>query len=592
MMLAISVSIAVAETTSATVSRSVTTTLSALSARARQLRTRATLERDYWSFRRRYGHVLGGRFPSGGGVALIASLTYSSYQVKQEGMIAKAFALKGLEPVAVMLPDAAMARRYLELFGVRRFVDLGEFLDEAAEREAQREAQALLDSVREPSDLKQLTFRGADVGRQALSTVSRYLHEGGVDLDDPQARALLSELLPSAIRTAIASEALLDEYRPDVVLFNERNYADQGPLCDLALARGLNIIQFVGGFEDDTLVFKRYTEETKALHPRSISDDSWPLVAAMDWTPEHDRALDAEFARRYDRTATFLARWNQGWTRRQPRHEIVSNLGLDPAKRTAVVFSHVLWDANMFFGRDLFADQEQWFVETVRAACANDKLNWVVKLHPANVWKRKRDGVAGELDEVVAIRERIGELPPHVHLLTPDTDISTWSLFDVTDWGVTIRGSIGFELPCFGKPALTAGTGFYSGRGFTVDSENREEYLERLRSLENVPPPTDDQVALARKHAYTLFRLRQTRFTSFRSVFQPVEHVDRPFEASIEISLRSADELRQAQDLRRLGDWAVDSRALDYLEADPLAPGPRHRQEPTLVPAESLTPPG
>jgi hypothetical protein len=220
----------------------------------------------------------------------------------------------------------------------------------------------------------------------------------------------------------------------------------------------------------------------------------------------------------------------------------------------------------MFFGRDLFADQEEWFVETVRAACANDRVNWLVKLHPANVWKRRRDGVSGELDEHVAIRERIGRLPPHVMLLEPDTDISTWSLFDVTDVGVTIRGSVGFELPCLGKPALTAGTGFYSGRGFTVDSDTRDEYLAKLARIEDVPAPDEEQVELARKHAYALFRLRQTRFSSFRSVYKPVERVDDPAEASIEVRVRSAGELARAEDLRRLGDWAVDSRDLDYLE--------------------------
>ena len=537
-----------------------------LSARIRSLGTRLTLERDYWAFRRRYGRVVRDSAPAGDGVALIASLTYSTYQAKLEGMLAKAFALQGREPVAVVLPDARMARRYLELFGVRRFVDLTAFMDAELEGEARTAADELLAGVSRPSDLKQLTFRGADVGRQALSTVSRYLHEGGVDLDDPSARALLDDLLPAAIRTAIASDKLLDAVRPDLVLFNERNYADQGPLCDIALKRGLDVIQFVSGFEDDTLVFKRYTEETKGLHPRSLSEDSWRRVVSMDWAPEQERALEEEFARRYDRTATFLARWNQGWTRHQPREEIVRALGLDAGKQTAVVFSHVLWDANMFFGRDLFADQEEWFVETIKAACANDRVNWIVKLHPANVWKRKRDSVSGELDELRVIREKVGALPPHVHLLEPGTDISTWSLFDVTDWGVTIRGSVGFELPCFGKPALTAGTGFYSGRGFTVDSETRAEYLERLRSIEAIPPPSPEQVELARKHAYALFRMRQTRFTSFRSVFQPLERVDRPSEASIELLLRSPEELRQAEDLRRFGAWAVRSRALDYLE--------------------------
>jgi len=531
----------------------------------RAFRSRAITERDLRAFRSRYGHVLGPTPAPTGGVALIASLSYSTYQLKLEGMFAKAFQLQGLEPVVLVPNDAQLPRRYFETFGIRRFVTLDRYLPGLLVEEAEREAQQLLDRVQTPSDLKTLTFRGADVGREALSTVSRYLHEGGVDLADPRAQALLRELLPAAVKTALAAESLFDELEPELVLFNERNYADQGPLCDIALVRGLNVVQFVSGFEDDTMVFKRYTAETKAIHPRSLSDSSWESVKKLVWTAEREAELEQEFTRRYDRDATFLARWNQGWTRRQPREEISRTLGLDPAKKTAVIFSHVLWDANMFFGRDLFADQEEWFVESVRAACANDEVNWIVKLHPANVWKRKRDHVSGELDEHTAVREHVGELPPHVKLLEPDTDISTWSLFDVTDYGVTIRGSIGFELPCFGKPALTAGTGFYSGRGFTVDSETKDEYLGRLARIHELDPPSAEGIELAKKHAYALFKLRQTRFTSFRSVFKPVEEIDDPSEATIELNLRDAGELARAEDLRLLGEWAAGSRELDYL---------------------------
>jgi hypothetical protein len=217
----------------------------------------------------------------------------------------------------------------------------------------------------------------------------------------------------------------------------------------------------------------------------------------------------------------------------------------------------------MFYGRDLFADQEEWFVETVRAAAANDSVNWVVKLHPANVWKRKRDGVTAELDELVAIRERVGALPAHVRVLEPTSDVSTWSLFGVTDWGVTIRGSVGFELPCLGVPVLTAGTGFYSGRGFTVDSETAEEYLGRIAGIQDVPPPDAQAVELARRHAHALFRLRQTRFRSFRTVYMPLDRIDHPFEATIEVLARTQEEL--AADLDPVGAWAVGSRDLDYL---------------------------
>jgi hypothetical protein len=538
----------------------------ALAARGRALRSRAALERDYRAFRRRYGAVIGPTPATNEGTALIVSLTYSTYQLKLEGMLCKALQLQGLEPVVVTPPDAELGRRYLELFGVRTFVTLDDFSTDESEAEARRAVDELLAGVLEPSDLKRACYRDADVGRQALSTVSRYLHEGGVDLANPRARALLETLLLAAVRTALAAGPMVEMLQPKVVLFVERNYAEQGPLSDVALAHGLNVIQFVGGFEDDTLVFKRYTAETKGLHPRSLSDDSWEQVKNIEWTPQHDRELEESFALRYDRDATFLARWNQGWTRNQAPAEIASGLGLDPGRRTAVVFSHVLWDANMFYGRDLFADQEEWFVETIRAACRNDRVNWVVKLHPANVWKRKRDSVTGELDELGTIREQLGRLPSHIQVLGPDTDISTWSLFAVTDWGITIRGSIGFELPCFGKPALTAGTGFYAGRGFTVDSSTAEEYLGRLARIEEIEPPAPEQVELAKKHAHSLFRRRQTRFTSFRSIFKPLERIADPYEATIQVSAASPEELARSEDLLRLGRWAAHSRDLDYLE--------------------------
>jgi hypothetical protein len=532
----------------------------ALAARARSARRRLQLERDLRDFRSRYGSVLAPVPRTGAGTALLASLSYSPFQLKLEGMLAKGLQLAGLDVVAAVPPKGDLPRRYLETFGIRRFVTLEDHMGAGTEAEAEREADRILAGASTIEELKTATFRGAGVGRQALSTESRHVHEGTVDLRNGEVRADVRRFLALAVRTTSAADRLLDSLAPDLVLFNERNYAAEGPLSDLALARGLNVIQFVAGFADDALVFKRYTHETRRLHPRSLSDASWERVRALEWTPERDRELEDDFRRRYA-GETYVARLHPAWTREQSREDVAARLGVDPARKTAVIFSHVLWDANMFYGRDLFADQEEWFVETVRTACANDRVNWVVKLHPANAWKLKRDGYAGELAEHRAIREKVGTLPSHVRLLEPDTDISPRSLFALTDYGLTIRGSIGFELPCFGVPVLTAGTGFYSGRGFTVDSETPAEYIARISSIEQIPPLDEEARTLARKHAYALFRLRQTRFTSFRQVYS----LDRPqpAEATIEVSMGS---LEEADDLRRFGNWAGHSRALDYLE--------------------------
>ena len=89
----------------------------------------------------------------------------------------------------------------------------------------------------------------------------------------------------------------------------------------------------------------------------------------------------------------------------------------------------------MFYGRDLFADQEEWFVETVRAAAANDAVNWVVKLHPgerleAQARPRQRRARRARRDSRArrrAAAARQAARARHRHL--------TWSLFDVDGLG-------------------------------------------------------------------------------------------------------------------------------------------------------------
>lgn len=540
---------------------------------SRRIRDKLSIETDLLRLRLVHGRTLAPLAPLAkpdGPVALFVSLSHFIYHLKLEGMLAKALELRDYTPAVLVPSDAPLAERYLRAFGVRRFVRISDYVDAGMEEEAKETARGLLSGSASMSDLAGLTFRGASIGRYIVSTASRLLYEGRIDLSEERTRAMIEDLLLTAVRSTLAAERLLDELKPEVVIFNERNYAAEAPLSDLALERGLDVIQFVSAARDDSLVFKRYTHETRRFHPRSLSDASWERVRTLPWTSARDAELEAETRGRYDK-ANAMARRRLEWTQERSVAEIREQVGLDASKKTAVIYSHILWDANMFYGEDLFDDQEEWFVDTVRAACANPNVNWIVKLHPDNVWKRKREQAEGELDDLVVIRKRIGELPDHVKLLRPETPIGTRSLFDVTDYGVTIRGSVGIELPCFGIPVLTAGTGFYSGLGFTIDSATREEYLDRLAHIEDVPRLSPEQIELARRHAYALFCLRPTKFTSFSTRISPLEKMGRPLDHNLFVNLRSGAELRRAADLRRFADWVVDSRDLDYL--DLTAPG-------------------
>jgi hypothetical protein len=530
-----------------------------------RIRGRLQVAADARAFRRS-NPFLGPRETQSGPLALVVSLSGWPYQLKLEGMLLQALVLEGYRPL--VLTSRAVRRsagRYHAAFGVAT-IELERFQSENRADRVPQEAAAMIDGTLSVARLKDLHYRDVNVGQHVLSTVSRRLFDGSVSFDDPEAQELVRRLLPETMELTLTAERMLDELRPDVLLFNEARYAGYGPIFEAALARSLNVIQFVHGYSDDSFVFKRYSAGTSRIHPRSLSGVSWDEVEAGSWTPAMEAELAEQFEVRY-RAVDLLSRRLHEHTRRRGRDELVAELGLDPSKPNAVLFSHILWDANLFYGDDLFEDQEEWLIETIRSAAENPHLNWIVKLHPANVWKRKLEGQTGELPELEAIRAKVGELPPHIRLLLPDTDVSTLSLFQLADFAITIRGTVGVEAPVFGVPVVTGGTSHYSERGFTLDSATQAEYRALLARLHEHPPLTDAQVLLAKKHAHALFVRRPLHFTSFRSVIDPEDRG--PLSHNLELTVSSRAELEAAEDLRTFAGWAVDREREDYLR--PLA---------------------
>jgi hypothetical protein len=167
--------------------------------------------------------------------------------------------------------------------------------------------------------------------------------------------------------------------------------------------------------------------------------------------------------------------------------------------------------------------------------------------------KNARDSFHGESSEILAIREHFGDLPPHIRLMPPDSDINTLSLFDVMDYCVTVRGTVGIEAAAFGIPVLTAGSGRYNGRGFTVDSASREEYLARIARIQDIPRLSAAEQELAERYAYGLFVRRPLQISTVRLEYQK----DAKASPHTHVNARTSDDLRNAPDLRAFSEWVA-----------------------------------
>jgi hypothetical protein len=136
------------------------------------------------------------------------------------------------------------------------------------------------------------------------------------------------------------------------------------------------------------------------------------------------------------------------------------------------------------------------------------------------------------------------------------------------DYCLTVRGTVGIEAASFGVPVLTAGTGRYDRRGFTIDSDSRDEYLEKLAHLQEIPRLSPAQQELAERFAYGLFVLRPFALETVTIKPRKGRSLERGFHRT-QINIRNKEDWFNAADLGAFAQWVKDSRQTDFMKSLP-----------------------
>jgi len=474
--------------------------------------------------------------------------------IAQEAAIRKSFELAGFRCKVIVPQDSMVIKAYRRL-GSDNLI----FLDHYQASVPSEGAQMLSD-CKTIDDIINLTSDGVRCGKYALSTLMRKKRTGSFNLNDSSIRKELAIALDRSLQCAFTASVLIKECKPNALVLVDRGYSPSGELFDLCIKNDIPVFTWNAAHRNNSLMLKRYDRSNIDVHPSSLSKDTWEQILTLPWSSQKKdlvlQELESCYASGewYSEVGTQVNKVSVG------KEALINQLGLDPKKKTVAIFPHIFWDATFFWGKDLFSNYEEWFVESVRAACKNTSVNWLVKVHPANIVKNNRDGVSSEHSEISAIRQAIGELPSHVKLLKADTNISTHSLFKIIDSCVTVRGTTGIEASCFGIPVLTAGTGRYDRLGFTIDSDSREEFISLLADIHNLPRLTPMQNELALKYAWGVLIGRPVSLQVYQMRYNSTKTAD----LEIDFQVSTADAVRQSPDLKLIASW-IKSDAEDFM---------------------------
>jgi hypothetical protein len=129
---------------------------------------------------------------------------------------------------------------------------------------------------------------------------------------------------------------------------------------------------------------------------------------------------------------------------------------------------------------------------------------------------------------------------------------------------LTVRGTAGLEAARLGIPVLTGGTGRYDRKGFTIDSETREEYLGKIARLHEIPHLSPEETELANRYAFALFRLRPLPLSTVTLEYDK-KYGAEAFYNGVHIRNRTPRSWIAAPDLNAFADWATWSQDEDFL---------------------------
>jgi len=182
--------------------------------------------------------------------------------------------------------------------------------------------------------------------------------------------------------------------------------------------------------------------------------------------------------------------------------DIQKELSLNSDSKLITLFTNVESDSTAMGQNLAYIHMFDWVASVIDFVISEKNIDLIVRAHPGE------SKVPSDLKARSPISERIlrkyKNLPNHIKLIGPESNVSSYSLAQMSDIPMVYTSTLGLEFALMGIKPWIAATPYYSGKGFSVDIKSHEEFVNLVK-FENINPTLDKKaIDFAIKVAYVV----------------------------------------------------------------------------------------
>ncbi|MFZ2162805.1 MAG: capsule biosynthesis protein [Sideroxyarcus sp.] len=354
------------------------------------------------------------------------------------------------------------------------------------------------------SDIEAFELDGLKLGEHAKAGALRFFARATID-DEPQAEPVLRRYLKAAILTALSVKKLLQREKYDVAVFHHGIYVPQGIIGEVARQQGVRVVNWNPAYRKNCFIFSH--DDT---YHHTLMDEPVSVWEKMRWSAKQEETI----------TRYLRSRWEgeNDWIRfhENPYFEkdrIMAEIGCDARRPIIGCLTNVMWDAQLHYPANAFANMLEWLLFTVRYFANRPDLQLVIRVHPAEI----RGSVPTRQPVVDELRKHFPKLPDNVFVVPPESNISTYVLSELCDSVIIYGTKTGVELTSMGIPVIVAGEAWIRNKGITHDANSVTEYEAILEQLPVQKRLASDITTRAKKYAYHFFFRRMIPINIFKT---------------------------------------------------------------------------